>query len=282
MQVIQDKNVLSAQLKKYKEDQQTIGFVPTMGALHEGHLSLVAESLKDNDITVVSIFVNPTQFDNLTDLEKYPRTLEKDIELLASLSADIILFTPTRENIYDGDITSKTYEFNGLEKVMEGAFRSGHFNGVATIVELLLRTVEPNKAYFGEKDFQQLQIIKKLVALKELPVKIIPCPISRELHGLARSSRNERLTKATREKANFIYNSLITAKSKFGTKSVQEIKESVTNLYENNSDFTLEYFEITDEDTLTPIKKIQENTKYRAFIAVYAEEVRLIDNLALN
>ena len=282
MQVIQDKEELKSVLKKHQTDSLAIGFVPTMGALHKGHLTLVEQAATENDTVVVSIFVNPTQFDNKEDLAKYPNTLKEDIELLQTVYDNIILFTPTKEGIYDGQITSKTYEFNGLEKVMEGAFRPGHFNGVATIVELLLTTVKPNKAYFGEKDFQQLQIITKLVENKKLPVTIVPCPISREENGLARSSRNERLSKTTRKAAGFIFNTLQTAKRKFGTENVQDIKEWVQHAFAQNTIFEMEYFEITDESTLTPAKKVQSDLKYRAFIAVYADGVRLIDNMPLN
>jgi pantoate--beta-alanine ligase len=253
-----------------------------MGALHQGHLSLVKKALQDNDVVVVSVFVNPTQFDNLEDLEKYPSDLQKDIDLLSSVSKEIILFTPSKDEIYDGKVRSKSFNFNGLEKVMEGEFRTGHFDGVATIVELLFRAVEPTRAYFGEKDFQQLQIIQKLVEQSDLDLEIIPCPIEREPNGLARSSRNERLSQPTREAASFIHKTLKTAKTKFGTENAEYIKDWVSKQYDENHLFELEYFEITDVDTLTPMTKIQKNRKYRAFIAVYAEGIRLIDNIALN
>ena len=268
-------------MEERKKDR-TIGLVPTMGALHAGHISLVKKALSENDSVVVSIFVNPTQFDKKDDLEKYPRTFEKDIDLLEQVSDNIVVFAPTVDEIYEGNVASESYEFDGLDKVMEGEFRSGHFDGVGTIVELLLRTVAPDKAYLGEKDFQQLQIIRKMAENKKLPYTIIGCPIEREAHGLAMSSRNERLSKDTREKADFIYKTLQSAKSKFGTESATYIADWVQTEFEQHPLFDLEYFEIADENTLTPALKIQDNQKYRAFIAVYADGVRLIDNLRLN
>lgn len=281
MQVIHYKQELQNVLSSKKNKNSTIGFVPTMGALHKGHLSLIKRANKENEVTVVSIFVNPTQFDNKEDLEKYPTDLEKDIALLKKLSDKILIFAPSALEIYDKNIRSKEFEFNGLEKVMEGQFRSGHFNGVATIVELLLLAVMPTQAYFGEKDFQQLQIIKKLVKLKKFPFKIIGCPIEREASGLARSSRNERLSKSTRKKGGFIHETLKSAKLKFGTESANSITEWVTSEFAKSKVFELEYFQIADIETLTPVLKKQENIKYRAFIAVYTEGVRLIDNIAL-
>jgi pantoate--beta-alanine ligase len=281
MQVIHYKQELQNVLSLKENKNRTIGFVPTMGALHKGHLSLVKRANKENEVTVVSVFINPTQFDNKEDLEKYPTDLEKDIALLKKVSDKILIFAPSALEIYDKNIRSKEFEFNGLEKVMEGQFRSGHFNGVATIVELLLLAVMPTQAYFGEKDFQQLQIIKKLVDLKKFPFKIIGCPIEREASGLARSSRNERLSKSTRKKGGFIYETLKSAKLKFGTESANSITEWVALKFAKSKIFELEYFQIADIETLTPILKKQKNIKYRAFIAVYTEGVRLIDNIAL-
>lgn len=282
MVVIEHTSELKVLLEGHSAKNRSIGFVPTMGALHEGHLSLVQTALSSNELVVVSIFINPTQFDNSDDLARYPQNLANDIQLLKNMDGNIIVFKPTKHSIYDGKVVSKTYNFNGLEKVMEGSFRTGHFNGVATIVELLLKAVAPDRAYFGEKDFQQLQIIKKLVTLKEIPCKIIGCPIARENNGLARSSRNERLSPEIRQKAGFIYEMLQAAKSKFGTESALEVKDWFSKEFSKTADFDLEYFEIADTDTLTPAQKIQENRTYRAFVAVYAEEVRLIDNIALN
>jgi pantoate--beta-alanine ligase len=270
---------LQQEIKSIK-DGATIGFVPTMGALHEGHLSLVENAKKENDIVVVSIFVNPTQFDNTDDLINYPKTIEKDLSLLKSFNCDIV-FTPTPEEIYANNIQSQSFDFEGLEFQMEGKFRAGHFNGVGTIVERLFKIVEPHKAYFGEKDFQQIQIIRKMVEKKNLLVQIISCPIHREKDGLAMSSRNTRLTETQRDAAPFIYETLKKAKIQFGTKNASKVLKWVENEFKNHPLFNLEYIEIADEETLLPIKAKNPTKKYRAFIAVFAGKVRLIDNISL-
>ena len=222
MKKFHNKSELSDHLEALKAGGKFIGLVPTMGALHIGHLSLINKGLKDNDLIVVSIFVNPTQFDKQEDLIKYPRTLNADIALLKTVSdKTIIVYAPTVDDIYASHIQSQSFTFDGLEHEMEGAFRDGHFDGVGTIVKRLLEIVKPNKAYFGEKDFQQLQIVKKLVELYHLPVKIVGCSIYRAEDGLAMSSRNTRLTSQHRAKAPFIYKTLKAAKVKFGTKSAK-------------------------------------------------------------
>ncbi|CAM4171675.1 pantoate--beta-alanine ligase [Zobellia nedashkovskayae] len=258
-----------------------LGLVPTLGALHTGHASLVQRAVKENQTVVVSIFVNPTQFDNKEDLAKYPDTFEADLDLLSNISEDILIFSPSADEVYDQNIKAKKYDFEGLDTVMEGAFRDDHFNGVGTIVEALLLLVKPDRAYFGEKDFQQLQIIRKLVKQQQIPVEIIGCPIIREANGLAMSSRNERLSTSLRQKASFIYNTLLTAKEKFGTESANYILDWVKIQFKEQEDLELEYIEITDVETLSPITRKNEKLKYRAFIAVYADGVRLIDNIAL-
>ena len=258
-----------------------LGLVPTLGALHTGHASLVQRAVKENQTVVVSIFVNPTQFDNKEDLAKYPDTFEADLDLLSNISEDILIFSPSADEVYDQNIKAKKYDFEGLDTVMEGAFRDDHFNGVGTIVEALLLLVKPDRAYFGEKDFQQLQIIRKLVKQQQIPVEIIGCPIVREANGLAMSSRNERLSTSLRQKASFIYNTLLTAKEKFGTESANYILDWVKIQFKEQEDLELEYIEITDVETLSPITRKNEKLKYRAFIAVYADGVRLIDNIAL-
>lgn len=265
-----------------KKDGKSIGFVPTMGALHSGHLSLVRKALKENDITVVSIFVNPTQFDKEDDLQKYPAQLQEDVHLIEDLSEEILVFAPTAKEVYPQAVESKQYNFEGLEKVMEGEFRTGHFDGVGTVVERLFEICLPDRAYFGEKDFQQLQIIRKLVDLQGIKVEIVGCPIEREPHGLARSSRNERLSEEGRAKAGLIYAVLKEAQEQFNSSSVSKLKQWVINQFEEAPSLDLEYFEIADATTLTPLMKKQEGQKYRAFIAVYSEGVRLIDNIALN
>jgi len=270
-------------LQKYLSpfsDEINIGFVPTMGALHEGHLSLINKASEDNDVVVVSIFVNPTQFDKAEDLEKYPRTLEKDIELLNTVKCDV-LFTPNASEIYNENINSETFDFDGLENVMEGEFRIGHFDGVGTIVKKLFEIVKPANAYFGEKDFQQLQIIKKMVAKTQLPVNIIGCEIYRENDGLAMSSRNELLTKEQRDAAPFIYKTLKTVKNSFEKKTIKETSFWVQNEFKNHPSLKLEYFQIADESSLKEAETKNNRKKYRGFIAVFAGNIRLIDNIQL-
>lgn len=269
-------------LKAERKREHSLGLVPTMGALHQGHLALVQKALAENDSVVVSIFVNPTQFNKKDHLETYPRNLEQDLEHLQHLSANIAVFAPTVNEVYGKQVKAQSYNFEGLDRGMEGDFRPGHFNGVGTVVELLLSTMGPDRAYFGKKDFQQLQIIKKMVALRQLPVAIIGCPVEREPHGLAMSSRNERLSETTRQAAGIIYQTLCTAKAKFAAESPQAIRTWVSTQFTQKPAFALEYFEIADEDTLTPLSEKQGNTTYRAFIAIYADGVRLIDNLRLN
>lgn len=282
MVVFSDIEQITIAIDAFKSKQFTIGFVPTMGALHQGHLALVEKALANNDKVFVSVFVNPTQFNNSDDLVKYPRNLEKDILLLESLSQEILVFAPSVDVVYDGNTVSQQFDFDGLEHKMEGEFRPGHFNGVGTVVKRLFEIVRPNNAYFGEKDFQQLQIIKKLVKKYHIPVQVIGCKIQREPSGLAMSSRNTRLTDNERKAASFIYKTLKTAKKQFGTKSAHKVTEWVTKQFENDELLKLEYFKIADVDTLKTVKRKSNNKEYRAFIAVYVSNIRLIDNIALN
>jgi len=281
MKLFHHKNTFSDYIKTQKKLNKNIGFVPTMGALHQGHLALVKTALKDNDLTVVSIFVNPTQFDNPDDLNKYPRTLKTDLALLKKISDDIIVFAPDAYEFYDDKIQSQSFEFDGLELEMEGKHRPGHFDGVATVVKRLFEIVRPDKAYFGEKDFQQLQIIKKLVEKEQMPIEIIPISIFREPDGLAMSSRNKRLSPAHRVAAPFIYQVLSQAKVLFKNHSINDVKNFVEKSIKAHPLLNLEYFEIADEKTLKPVIKKESGNKYRGFIVVYAGEVRLIDNIEL-
>ncbi|MCI2229381.1 pantoate--beta-alanine ligase [Polaribacter sp. MSW13] len=281
MKIFNKKTDLKDYLSNLKLMNKTIGFVPTMGALHQGHLSLINKAKQKNDIVVVSIFVNPTQFDNTEDLEKYPKTLENDTKLLESVSCDV-LFYPSVKEIYAKNIISEKFNFDGLENQMEGKFRDGHFNGVGTIVKTLFEIVTPNKAYFGQKDFQQLQIIKKMVKKNQLSVKIKGCPIFREKDGLAMSSRNTRLSKEHRDAAPFIYKTLKKVYAKFGTESATKLTEWVEDQFKKHPLLDLEYFTIADEKTLKTIKSKESNKKYRAFIAVFAGDIRLIDNIHLK
>lgn len=282
MQVFREKQPLIQAIQKIKSAGKSIGLVPTMGALHEGHLSLVKNALKESDQVIISIFVNPTQFDNPQDLEKYPRNLEKDLELLKNETADIWVFSPNANELYGEKISSQNFDFEGLDSVMEGEFRNGHFDGVGTVIKHLFETITPDKAFFGEKDFQQLQIIRKLTHKTGLPVEIIGCPILREESGLARSSRNERLSSQNRKEAAFIFKTLEGANLLFGTENADYITNWVENEFENNQYLKLEYFEIADAETLKKINKKQEGKQYRAFIAAYAGDIRLIDNIALD
>ncbi|WP_264525675.1 MULTISPECIES: pantoate--beta-alanine ligase [unclassified Flavobacterium] len=282
MHIFYGKVALIAYLKTIKTANSTIGFVPTMGALHQGHLALMQRSLKENDDTVVSIFVNPTQFNNPEDLEKYPRTLEEDVKKMRGLSDKMILYAPTVDDIYEGHTISEDFDFDGLENQMEGKFRPGHFNGVGTIVKRLFEIVTPTNAYFGEKDFQQLQIVKKMVEKNHLPVNVVGCPIFREDNQLAMSSRNERLSPEERKEASIIYKVLTEAKEIFEKGTPEETIQFVENSFKDNERFELEYFVIADESTLLPIEHKSNDKNYRAFIAVFVNSIRLIDTISLN
>lgn len=281
MKIFKTKSELKKYLIEVKTSKKNIGFVPTMGALHEGHLSLIKKSKERTDVTVVSIFVNPTQFDNKEDLQNYPQTLDNDIKLLESVNCDV-LYAPNARDVYDGNVTSKSFDFDGLEHQMEGKFRDGHFNGVGTVVKTLFEIVEPNRAFFGKKDFQQLQIVKKLVKKYDIPVKITGCNIYREDDGLAMSSRNTRLTPEFREAAPFIYKTLKKAKKRFKDDSVEEVTKWVEKKFKKHPILKLEYFTIAEESTLTTPKKKEKGEKYRGFIAVFAGKIRLIDNVRLS
>lgn len=282
MQIFTKSEALSEHLSTIKATKKTIGFVPTMGALHDGHASLIEKSIKENDFTVVSIFVNPTQFNNTEDLDKYPRTLEKDVALISAIDADIIIFNPTVATIYDANLTTINYDFDGLESEMEGKHRPGHFDGVGTIVGKLFDIVAPANAYFGEKDFQQLQIIRKLISKFDYKVALVPCAIYREKNGLAMSSRNERLSSDAREKAKLIFETLTQVKNKFSTHSIANLNDYVQETFKKMPEFKLEYFEIADESSLKTSIRKNKSKKYRAFIAVFIENIRLIDNISLK
>ena len=276
----QKKSLVSA-LNSEKKNKK-IGLVPTMGALHEGHISLIKKALIENDRVVVSIFVNPTQFNNPLDLEKYPRTPENDIALLENLNAAIILYLPEISDVYGHSVSAKKFNFGGLEHEMEGKHRSGHFDGVSTIVSKLLKIVKPDAAYFGEKDFQQLQIVRKLVSLERIPVRIVGCPTLREENGLAMSSRNKRLSKKEFDEAALIYSTLKEVREKFPFTSIAALNQLVAERFLKSPALELEYFEIASEETLASATQKIEATNYRAFIAAYAGDVRLIDNMPLN
>lgn len=280
MKVLKSKKTLIDYIERQREMGKKIGFAPTMGALHEGHLSLYKAAKKENDEVISSIFVNPTQFNNPDDFQKYPKTLEKDLELLEKAGVDAV-YVPNVEEMYPDGLNSKKYDFDGLENEMEGKYRPGHFDGVGTIVEELFRQVQPHNAYFGEKDYQQLAIIKKMVEKTKLPVKIHGVPTLREEDGLAMSSRNVRLTETQRKEATIIYETLEKVKEWFKVISLEEIKQKVTDIF-RNSNFELEYFVIADEKTLKETDYFYKDKNYRAFIVAYADTVRLIDNMHLG
>ena len=275
-------NILQIQnhLTKLKSEGNIIGFVPTMGALHDGHLSLIKKSISENDLTVVSIFVNPTQFDDSNDLLTYPKDIEKDIALIKSISENTVLFKPDSYEIYSGEIKSDEFNLNGLDKYMEGECRGNHFQGVATVVNKLLSIVKSDHVYFGEKDFQQLRIIENLVLDQKFDTKVVRCKTVRSPEGLALSSRNKKLSFSSAKIATNLFKALNFAKEKFNTLDVIEIEKKVIEQLSAHSEIQVEYFAIADEETLEPLL-IKKNKKYRAFIAAYVSGVRLIDNKKL-
>ncbi len=282
MNVFTSEKSLNERLSFSREQGNSLGLVPTMGALHQGHLSLVAQALKENNTVVVSIFVNPTQFNNALDLAQYPQQLTSDIALLKTISEELLIFTPTTQEMYPEGLNTKTYAFNGLDRRWEGADRPGHFMGVGTIVDKLFALVRPSRAYFGQKDFQQLAIIRELVRLKSLPITIVGCPIVRESYGLAMSSRNERLKPQEREAASVIYKALQMAVKKVSAKKpLNEITRAAVkkiHAVENTSVF---YFEFVNADTLEPLETLTTLENTRIITAVDFKGVRLLDNIGL-
>ncbi len=262
-----------------KQGNESIGFVPTMGALHNGHLSLVEQCVQGNDFTVTSIFVNPTQFNDKSDLERYPRDLKKDCQMLESVGCNLV-FAPSVNEMYPEPDT-RTFDFGSLETVMEGRFRQNHFNGVGQIVSKLFDAVEPSRAYFGLKDFQQLAVIKKLVRDNNFKVEIVPCAIIRENDGLAMSSRNVLLEERKRKAAPFIYEMLKFTVNESSRKSPKELKDLMKEAFLKNSELDLEYFEIVDNETLQPVNAFRSETPTTACIAVHAGKIRLIDNIQI-
>ena len=258
---------------------KTIGFVPTMGALHEGHLQLIRRAVAENDIVVVSIFVNPIQFNNPDDLAKYPRTLEADLQMLESTGCHLV-FAPSAEEMYpEPDLTE--FDFGQLDKVMEGKFRPGHFKGVAIVVKKLFEIVTPHKAYFGEKDFQQLAIIKRMVEILQMPVEIVPCAIVREPDGLAMSSRNARLTAVERAEAPIIFKALSGIKENHSWFIPDGVKQLVRGEIQESPFFRVEYVDIVDTETLQPFEDWNDVEHAVVCVAAFIGSVRLIDNIVL-
>lgn len=269
-------------LKAIPERKTNVGLVPTMGALHQGHLSLIEKAVAQNEWVIVSIFINPTQFDDPKDLENYPKTLHDDLKLLEPFASKLFLYVPKPEDLYGDEIIAKSYDFGLLDKVMEGQKRENHFNGVATVVEKLLQVIQPHKAYFGEKDFQQLTIVKSLVKQNKIPVQIETCPIVREPDGLAMSSRNALLAPEERRAAPVIYQMLLYSKMVFPKLKPDLINDTIRQGIEAFPFFKLDYFVIANADTLQPVDRYNPHHSYRAFIAVHSAKVRLIDTVKLE
>ncbi len=280
MRVFKKRDALGEWLRQERSAGKTVGLVPTMGALHDGHLGLVNKARKENDVVVCSIFVNPIQFNNPADLKKYPRTPDSDLALLASAMCDAA-FCPDEKEMYPEKET-RVYDFGHLDKVMEGRFRHGHFNGVAIVVNKLFSIIQPHRAYFGEKDFQQLQIIKAMARIEGHDIMIVGCPTHREPDGLASSSRNRRLSEAQRREAPRIYQGLQMAAQMCPGHPPDTIKKKIISFINASAELEVEYFEMVRPDTLLPVKACVPCKKAIACIAVHAGSVRLIDNLAIN
>ncbi|MBL4654859.1 MAG: pantoate--beta-alanine ligase [Bacteroidia bacterium] len=281
MELVHTISEIRSNINFQKQKGQTIGFVPTMGALHEGHLSLVRRAKSECDIVVTSIYVNPAQFNDPNDLKKYPRTLESDLELLKKEQCELV-FTPTETEISGSEKPDVSqYDFGQLESVMEGKFRQGHFKGVAYIVHSLFDIITPDKAYFGEKDFQQLTIIQELVKIYNLPVEIVPCSTIRESDGLAMSSRNINLSEEERKTALLLSSSLYQSKELANSLSPLKVKDQIIKELQSNDHLQLEYFDIIDAKKLQPINEWNESNQVRACIAAYVGNIRLIDNMKI-
>ncbi|WP_462318355.1 pantoate--beta-alanine ligase [Marinilabilia sp.] len=277
MELIKTSNELTQRLTFEKKNGKLIGFVPTMGALHEGHLSLVEQAGKECDTVVVSIFVNPTQFNDPKDLERYPRDLDTDMTLLADTSCELV-FAPSVEEVYP-QTDERVFEFGQLDEVMEGEHRPGHFNGVAQVVSRLFDMVKPDKAFFGQKDFQQLAIVRDMVRQLNFGTEVVACPIIREPDGLAMSSRNRLLTQKHRKSAPLIAKTLSESCNFVQSKSVADTKKFVTDAINADENLKLEYFEIVDGQTLQAVDSWSESNYIVGCIAVFAGDIRLIDNV---
>lgn len=277
MEIIRTVELLRRRVEEEKQCGRTVGLVPTMGALHAGHVSLIDRARKENDIVVVSVFVNPTQFNNLEDLRSYPRTEDADCEKMTNAGVDIA-FIPSVEEVYPEPDT-RIFDLGPVAEVMEGPMRPGHFNGVAQIVSKLFDMVQPHRAYFGEKDFQQIAVIRRMVELEGFNIDIIDCPIMREIDGLAMSSRNVRLTPSQRQIAPAIYKALVASIDYAKSHSVKETKQHVIDEINAQPEMKVEYYEIVDSLTMQPINNWDDSNCPVGCITVYCGEVRLIDNI---
>jgi pantoate--beta-alanine ligase len=281
MQIAKTIAELRSTLTEFRKLNLKTGFVPTMGALHEGHISLVRRAKEENDRVVVSIFINPTQFNNPEDLKRYPRMPEKDFGLLQKANADLIFYPEVKEMYPEGSAEKSGYDFGSLEKVLEGAFRPGHFKGVAQVVSRLFEIVNPDRAYFGEKDFQQLAVIRELVRQKNFKVEIIGCPTVREPDGLAMSSRNLLLSPEMRKEAVKISEALFFVRDHQKTIPLHDIRKKAIELIEASGKMKVEYLEIAEAKTLQPVSRWEDGSDLRCLAAVQAGNIRLIDNVQL-
>jgi pantoate--beta-alanine ligase len=276
------KSEVKNELKANIANKDIIGLVPTMGSLHKGHLSLIKTAVENCNQVWVSIFINPTQFNNESDLKNYPKNIKKDINLIKSVSKKIKVFCPEINEMYEKGLNYNQYNFNGIDSKLEGKYRKGHFNGVATIVSKLFELFKPNQAFFGEKDFQQTQIVKRLIDLEKHKTKLIICPTVREKNGLAMSSRNNLLSQKNRENSSIIFHNLNYVKTHFKKTDFDQIISKCIKSINSYDGFKTEYFEIVDSFSLSKQKKYCENKSYRVFVSVIVDEVRLIDNILLN
>ena len=276
------KSEVKNELKANIANKDIIGLVPTMGSLHKGHLSLIKTAVENCNQVWVSIFINPTQFNNESDLKNYPKNFKQDISLIESVSKKIKVFCPEINEMYEKGLNYNQYNFNGIDSKLEGKYRKGHFNGVATIVSKLFELFKPNQAFFGEKDFQQTQIVKRLIDLEKHKTKLIICPTVREKNGLAMSSRNNLLSQKNRENSSIIFHNLNYVKTHFKKTDFDQIISKCIKSINSYDGFKTEYFEIVDSFSLSKQKKYCENKSYRVFVSVMVDEVRLIDNILLN
>ena len=282
MLIFRSISALTKYLEKFSDSESKIGFVPTMGSLHEGHISLIDKSIGKSTLTVVSIFLNPTQFNDNKDLNDYPVDNDADFRKLKLYHDQLILFVPEIKEVYGNNVKTKKFSFSGLDKYMEGSSRTNHFNGVITVVEKLFEIVKPDYAFFGEKDFQQLRIIESFVNDRSLGIEIIRCETKRSYNGLALSSRNKKLNNSSKKIASNLYKALRFARDNFNKLEIPEIVSNIEKKFHKISEISLEYFLIADENKLHPTNQKSNGVKYRAFIAAKINNIRLIDNINLN
>ena len=282
MQLYTLKSQVEKSIDKAKDLKKTIGLVPTMGSLHQGHLSLLKKAVQSCEVVWVTIFVNPTQFNNKQDLNNYPKNIKKDLKMIYEISKNIFVFNPEISEMYENKLKIENFDFQDLDKELEGKYRNNHFSGVGTIVSKLFNLFKPTKAFFGEKDFQQTRIIDRLIKIKNFQTELVICPTVREQNGLALSSRNALLSTENKEKAAVIYKTLIYCKENFKKKSFKNIYNDCKKEINSLNDFELEYLEITENKTLKKAKKNDVNKSFRVFICVLVNGVRLIDNILVK